>query len=314
MQISKMKSVLLSTLLLVMMLSGCSTKPLIKTEPLSLKSPRFGHAAVNDGNKLYVLAGSNKSGFLSDIEIIDPVTQEIQVLKNKLIPRRYFSAVWDGKNSIYILGGMSQAFGKTRFENRVEVFNTLTHEVSYTTPLPYPTRINSAVFLNDRIFVFGGAYPKNGKLAPTAKVAVFNTKKQKWYRGSDMPTAKTTRAVVKDNIIYVVGGYDRKTSLNVFEKFDPRVNKWESLPPVPTGISAHSATVVKDKLFVFGDYNNLKSTYSYDFKSEQWEKVEIEYKASRHNAATTLADVTYVIGGNTGTSGPFHDYIQIFKL
>ncbi len=314
MPFSKMKLALLSTLLLVMMLSGCSTKPSINTSPFSLETPRLGHAAVNDGRKIYVLAGSNKSGFLSDIEIIDPVTREIQVLKNKLIPRRYFSAVWDGKNSIYILGGISYAFGTPRYENRVEVFNTLTQEVSFTTSLPLPTRINSAVFLDERIFVFGGAYPQKGKLAPTAKVAVFNTKTQRWFRASDMPTAKTTRAVVKDSNIYVVGGYDRKTSLNVFEKFDPRSNKWESLPPMPVGISAHSVTVVKDKLFVFGDYNNLKSTYSYDFRNEQWEKIEIGYKASRHTAATTLADVTYVIGGNTGTSGPFHDYIQIFEF
>lgn len=297
-----------------MMLSGCSTKPSINTGSLSLETPRLGHAAVNDGRKIYVLAGSNKSGFLSDIEIIDPVTREIQVLKNKLIPRRYFSAVWDGKSSIYILGGISYAFGTPRYENRVEVFNTLTQEVSFTTSLPLPTRINSAVFLDERIFVFGGAYPQEGKLAPTAKVAVFNTKTQRWFRASDMPTAKTTRAVVKGSNIYVVGGYDRKTSLNVFEKFDPRSNKWESLPPMPVGISAHSVTVVKDKLFVFGDYSNLQSTYSYDFKNEQWEKIEIGYKASRHTAATTLADVTYVIGGNTGTSGPFHDYIQIFKF
>ncbi|MCH2058645.1 MAG: hypothetical protein MK214_18940 [Thalassotalea sp.] len=129
-----------------------------------------------------------------------------------------------------------------------------------------------------------------------------------------MPTAKTTGAVVKDNLIYVVGGYDRKVSLNVFEKFDPKSNKWESLPPMPVGISAHSVTVVKDKLFLFGDYHNLKSTYSYDFKSEQWEMIEIGYKPSRHNAATTLADITYVIGGYTGGNDVSLNYIQAFKL
>ena len=143
--------------LLLMALSGCSSKPVLKAEQLSLSTARYGHAAINDGNKIYVLAGANKSGFLSDIEIIEPILETTEVLKNKLIPRRYFSAVWDGKHSIYILGGVSLEDKKFRYEKRVEVFNTITHEVSFAQPLPAPTRINSAVFLNGRVFVFGGA-------------------------------------------------------------------------------------------------------------------------------------------------------------
>jgi len=38
------------------------------------------------------------------------------------------------------------------------------------------------------------------------------------------------------------------------------------------------------------------------------------YKASRHNAAATLNDITYVIGGTTATKGSSINYIQTFKL
>jgi len=297
-----------------MVLSGCSSKPILKSEPLSLSTARFGHAAINDGNKIYVLAGANQSGFLSDIEIIDPIMAKTEVLKGKLIPRRYFSAVWDGKHSIYIIGGVSLEGKKVSFEKRVEVFNTITNEVSFAQPLSTPTRINSAVFLNGRIFVFGGSYPKEGNLKASAIVNVFNVDKNKWFRAKNMPTAKTTRAITKDGSIYVVGGFDSTSSLDVFEKFDPKLNRWESLPVMPVKISAHSVTVVKNKLFVFGDYNNLESTYSYDFLAHKWEKIDIGYKASRHNATTTLGDTTYVIGGNTSGNGPFLNYIQTFNL
>ena len=259
---SKNISLSLITLLLII-LTGCSSKPDLNSEPLSLSTARYGHAAVNDGSKIYVLAGANKSGFLSDIEIIEPLLGKKEVLKNRLIPRRYFSAVWDGKHSIYILGGVSIEDKKFRYEKRVEVFNTITHDVSFAQPLPAPTRINSAVFLNGSVFVFGGAYPSKGQLKASQIVAVLNIAQKKWVRAADMPTAKTTRAVVRDGLIYVVGGYDRTSSLDVFEKFDPQLNKWESLPTMPVGISAHSLTIVKDKLFVFGNYNNLNSTYSY---------------------------------------------------
>lgn len=299
---------------LLIAITGCSSKPIFKTNTLSLSTARFGHAAVNDGKNIYVLAGANKTGFLSDIEIIAPVLGLKKVLKSKLIPRSYFSAVWDGKDSIYILGGVSIQNKKFKYEKRVEVFNIITHEVSFAQPLPAPTRINSAVFLNGRIFVFGGAYPKDGKLTASPVVAVLDITKGKWLRAADMPTAKTTRAVEKNGLIYVVGGYDRVSSLDVFERFDPQLNEWEQLPSIPFKVSAHSLTVIDNKLFVFGNYNNLNSTYSYDFITHQWETIDIGFKGSRHNAATTLGDTTYVIGGTKSSNGPFLDYIQTFKL
>ena len=305
---------LFSLFVVFIVLTGCSSKSSLQTAELSLSTARYGHAAVNDGKNIYVLAGANKSGFLSDIEIIDPASGITKTINNTLIPRCFFSAVWDGKHSIYILGGVSIQNKKFSYEKRVEVFNTITKEVSFAQPLPAPTRINSAVFLNERIFVFGGAYPKKGKLTPSPVVAVLDIAKEKWLRAADMPTAKTTKAVAKDGLIYVVGGYNRVSSLDVFEKFDPQLNQWQQLPAMPVKISAHSLTVTNNKLFAFGSYNNLLSTYAYDFLTQVWEKVDIGYKASRHNATTTLGDTTYVIGGNTGSKGPFLNTIQTFKL
>ena len=305
---------LLISLFSIILLTSCSTNEAQVAEEFSLSTARFGHASVNDGKNLYVLAGSNKSGFLSDIEIIDPVTKKIEVLENKLIPRRYFSAVWDGKHSIYIVGGVSVKRKRLYFEKRVEVFNTITKQVSFAPSLPTPTRINSAVFLKGNIFVFGGTYPTDGGLIPSSVVTVLKISENKWVRAADMPTAKSTRAVERNGLIYVVGGYNTKTALNVFEQFDPRLNQWKTLPPLPVKISAHSVSLVDDKLFVFGNYNSLQSTYSYDFLSQKWQEVFIGYKASRHNAATTLNNITYVTGGTLTGKGPFLDYIQAFNL
>jgi len=309
------KNLLCLFILSIMLLAGCSSKPNVESNALSLSTARFGHAAVNDGEEIYVLAGKgSKSGFLTDIEIIEPISGQTKVLHNKLIPRLYFSAVWDGKHSIYIVGGVSIKDKKLLFEKRVEVFNTITHEVNFAQPLPAPTRNSGAVFLKGNIFVFGGSFPSGRTLVSSPVVAVLKKDQQKWVRAADMPTAKATSAVVKDGLIYVVGGYDGKSSLNTFERFDPISNKWESLSSIPVGISAHSLTLIKNKLFVFGNYNDLDSTYSYDFDTLKWDKIDIGYKASRHNATTTLGDTTYVIGGTTGSDGPFLDDIQTFKL
>ena len=261
---------------------------------------------------MYLLVRIEQAFFL--IEIIEPESGKITVLKDHLIPRRYFSAVWDGKHSIYILGGVSLEGTRFRFEKRVEVFNTITHKVSFVEQLPAPTRINSAVYLDGNIFVLGGTYSKLKKLTATPMVAKFNVASNKWEQVADMPTAKSTQAIVKDGFIYAVGGYNHMSSLNAFERFDPVLNQWQSLPEMPAKVSAHSVTLVDEKLYVFGNYRKMKSTYSYDFLTAKWKKIDIGYKKSRHNAATTLNGTTYVIGGNTGSNGPFLDYIQTFNL
>jgi len=302
--------------LTLFLLSGCSSKLVLETgsSTLSLHTARFGHAVVSDGSKIYALAGSNERGFLSDIEIIDPISKKKQILGNQLLRRRYFSAVWDGDHSIYILGGVSIRARSLSYQDKVEVFDTITHEVSYASPLPIPTRTNGAVFLDGKIYVLGGTRPVKRKSTPTALVLVYNIAEDRWSRAADMPTAKTAKAVVKNGQIYVVGGYDTKSSMDVFEKYNPKTNQWKSLPSLPEKNSAHSLTIVKDKLYVFGNYNHMTSTYRYDFSTQQWEKINIGYKASRHNDATTLGDKAYVIGGNAGRSGPYLDDIQIFEF
>jgi N-acetylneuraminic acid mutarotase len=308
------------SLLLLIGISGCSSafRQSANTQSsLHLQTPRFGHAVVNDGQKIYVLAGANETGFLADIEIIDPLSGKTEVLPKHLIPRRYFSAVWDGQHSIYLIGGISHTENGRRLERRVEVFDTITHQVKFTQSLPAPTRINSAVYLNGKIFVFGGTGPtsrQNSKSKAKAITGYYDIALNRWIRVADMPTAKTTRAAVYKGQIFVIGGYDGSEALDVFERFDPTTNNWHSLPALPQPISAHSVTVAGDSLYVFGDYQELDSNYRYDFLKQQWQTLDIGYKASRHNAATTLANRIYVIGGNTGGNGPFLDYIQQFNL
>ncbi|QOL25390.1 kelch repeat-containing protein [Thalassotalea sp. LPB0316] len=310
----------LSSIILACLLSACqstqqvSDETLVQSTELQLQTPRYGHAAINDGQRIFVFGGANQDGFVTDVEIIDPVAKTSYVVKDKLIPRRYFSAVFDGQQSVYIIGGVSAQGGKFRFEKTVEIFDTVSHQVSYATELKAPTRINTAVYYQDEIFVFGGAYPTKNGLNVSKLALAYNTYTQQWRRLADMPSAKTTRAIVHDQAIYVVGGFDRTSSMNVFERFLPQDNAWQKLPAMPFEASAHSLSLVGDKLYVFGDYTNLSQTYVYDFTNEQWQQVNIGYQASRHNSATTIDGVTYVIGGNTGTSGPFLNSIQAFDL
>jgi N-acetylneuraminic acid mutarotase len=303
---------------LLALLNACSSvNTTTSSNELSLQTARYAHAAASDGKLIYVFAGSNGGSFLSDIEIINPLTGKVAVLENKVIPRRYFSAVWDGQHSIYLIGGISYVAGILSLERRVEVFDLRTQEVTFAKSIPEASRNSRSVFLDGRIYVFGGAISNRStrhKLAPTSLSAAYDIASNKWIKLAAMPSAKTTAPIVKDGLVYVAGGYNQKKALNVFERYDPKTNKWQTLPALPRNISAHSMAMVGNKLVLFGDYEKLESTLSYDFEQKAWTEVDLGYQASRHNASVTIGNTVYVVGGNINSAGKSVDSIQGFIL
>lgn len=312
-----LKQCLLLTTLLFGLTACSHTSP--ESGATLLKS-RYGHAAVQDGKRIYILSGASHSVLLSDVEVYDPVSGKTEHWKEKLIPRQYFSAVWDGKESIYILGGISiSPEGRLGprlpiVQSKVEILNTRTGEVTYAPDLPAPTSNNTAVFSQGRILVFGGSRFALDRLVPVPTVAIYDIASQQWFKGKDMPEPKDSQAVVKDGWVYLVGGYNQRRGLNSFARYSPDLNEWQVLPDMPVRLSAHSMTVRQNQLLVFGDYNETDSTYSYDFAKAQWQKLDLGYKASRHSAAVTFHDDVYVFGGNAGNNGPLLNIIQKFSF
>lgn len=302
------------------LVAGCVSAPNSTQTGQTLAEPRYGHAAVSDNESIYVIGGANQNGLLTSIEIIDPDTKQITVLRDKLIPRRYLTAVWDGNESIYIFGGMSESKGGLWQEKAVQVFNTRTHKITTTTSMPVPRRFNSAVRLNDKIYVVGGSayYPGRVRneyhlrVTPLTTALDLNTKK--WSRLANLPTPVSTRAFTYHDKVCAIGGYDGENSWPSFNCYSEATGNWQSMPDAPVPVSAHSVAVHSNKLYVFGDYENLDQVLMFDFSSNTWSHIDSAYRASRHNAAVVFGNEVFVIGGNTGTAGPFLDDIQVLSL
>jgi N-acetylneuraminic acid mutarotase len=312
-----------AVLMLLTSLMGCtsitsvpSKESLLTSQVFTLKlnHGRYGHAIVNNGEHIFVLGGSGKHGLLSSLEIIDPQTGTIEQVNNLLIPRRYHTAVWDGNDSIYIMGGMSAVtYGKKRRllrEPRMEVFDIPSRQSKIIGKIPEASRFGSAQYYDDKIFFMGGSR----QYSATSTVGIYDVTKDKWKLTEKMPTPKDTKTIQYGQYLFAIGGYNGKSPLNVFERYNITTGKWQSLASIPQKLSAHSVVVFDNKIVSFGDYTRLDNTLIYDFKTEAWHQTTIGYLPSRHNAATVLNNRIYVIGGNTDGSGSHLDTIQVFGL
>ena len=306
--------------ILLTLLMGCKSMPikesLLTSQAFTLKlnHGRYGHTIVNNGEHIFVFGGSGEHGLLSNLEIIDPKTGTIEQVNHVLIPRRYHTAVWDGKDSIYIMGGMSAVtYGKKRRllrDPRIEVFDIPSRQSKIIGEMPAARRFGSAQYHDDKIFLMGGSR----QYSATSTVGIYDVTKDKWQLTAKMPTPKETKTIQYGQYLFTIGGYNGKSPLNVFERYNITTGKWLSLAPIPQTLSAHSVVVFNNKIVSFGDYTKLDNTLIYDFKTEAWQQVTIGYLPSRHNAATVLNNEIYVIGGTTDGRGSHLDTIQVFGL
>ena len=315
--------------IVLLFITGCNTTPPSETignpvgiltarsQEFTLAEARYGHSVANDGEKIFVFGGTTSSGFSGDIEIIDPQTNTSLLLKSKLIPRRYFSAVWDGRESVYIIGGMSLEGRRPYLQSAVEVFNTRTHEVTQAPSHTRATRMNTAVYSDDKIYVFGGTTASAGLrkgLKHVPWVSVYDTKTQQWTESDEMPVAYATEAVVYNNAIYLAGGFNGRKQFDTFYQFIPASSQWRELTSLPVETSAHAMTVINNDLYTFGNYDELEQTLRYNFDTGQWSNANLPLVPRRHAATTTLGSDIYMIGGTVSRSDLFVDSVQIFTF
>jgi hypothetical protein len=298
---------------LLILLGGCSDFTNAPTPTLRLQTGRYGHSVVSDGSLLYVVGGSGPNGLLGDVEAIDPKTGKSEVITTDLVPRRYHSAIIKGKD-IYIVGGQSRRGA----ESSVEIFNLESRSIRQAAPLPTPRRLSKSVIVGNEIYVIGGQDQKqlNGGLKErTAIVEVLDTAHNTWRRAPPMPTARECAVIASRDKIYTIGGYNGgETGLPKIEVYDVEPARWIAEPDAPFNLSAHSALLIKNNIFTFGDYKMLDRVARYCLRDQKWTVLDVEYEPSRHNAAVVVGREVFVVGGNIASSGSHLDLIQRYTI
>ena len=312
-----------SLLASLIILGGCASSISLSPEVINraqvtqshLNAPRFGHSVVQVGDSVYTIGGLNKNGLLTSIEVIDTQTLKSTIKQIDITPRVYGSAVWDGKDSIYVIGGLTN-INQGAYRAHLDIINIKTLEVTTGPDMPIRCDRPSASRVGNDIYVSGGMCDTDNRneTGYSSVVQKYSLDSQTWSSVAPLPHRMETKTVTANGKLYAVGGYTGKSAVTTVVQYDPESDTWLELPPLPVKTSAHSLVAVGDSIIVLGDYEEMNRSLLYDTNKRVWNELTIPFKPVRHASASNKDNQVILVGGNTGSNGPFHNYIQSIQI
>ncbi|KAM4694320.1 kelch repeat and BTB domain-containing protein 11 [Discoglossus pictus] len=135
--------------------------------------------------------------------------------------------------------------------------------------------------LYNYLFVAGGIKGSGEKAKLSDQVFCYNPLTDSWEKVRSLSQPRSQlKLLALDGYLYAIGG----ECLLTVEKYDPRLDRWSSVAPIPKGAFAvaHEATACNGEIYVSGGtlfYRLLK----YDPKRDEWQ--ECPYNNSRRRSA-----------------------------
>ncbi|XP_064189084.1 kelch repeat and BTB domain-containing protein 11 [Anguilla rostrata] len=169
----------------------------------------------------------------------------------------------------------------------IHYYNEATDEWTSLTLMPEDVNTKGCGIctMYNYLFVAGGIRGSGDRGKVSDKVFCYNPVTDSWSEVRPLNQARSQLKLVSaDGYLYAIGG----ECLFTVEKYDPRMDRWTSVAPLPKGAFAvaHEATTCNGEVYVSGGslfYRLLK----YDPKRDEWQ--ECPYNNSRKRSADMVA-------------------------
>lgn len=169
------------------------------------------------------------------------------------------------------------------------------------TPAARPTRYNSSVYWDGKIYKLGGNDP-----GAEPFLDIYDIATDTWSTGADMLTARYYfDCAAIDAKIYCAGGYPT-TGNTELQIYDIATDSWSTGAPLPAGRYAYTAVALDGKYYVIGGYTTSyqATVLAYDPVSNTWDETLPDMSVARRDAQSgVIGGKIYVISGRSSSSG-----------
>jgi N-acetylneuraminic acid mutarotase/glucose/arabinose dehydrogenase len=202
--------------------------------------------------------------------------------------------------------------------NATMAFDWVTEAWYSLAPRPFPGDHHAAEVIKGRLYLFGGL---NGE-AP-GKVQIYDPLTDSWSLGADIPfaTGSASTALIGGKV-YLAGGIVGTATTSEAAVYDPVLNMWTPIAPMPAGRNHAAAGTDRKRFYVFGGRGpgsgsanevaiGFDDTQVYDPTTNTWQTSAVPasllpplpQKRGGMGKAAYLGGEFYVIGGETTSGG-----------
>jgi hypothetical protein len=215
---------------------------------------------------------------------------------------------------IYLSGGTRWALGGGSFD-QLWVYDPATDAWRTLRPMPAKRHAHAMVALNGLLYVVGGIVNPQER---AAEVWVYDPKTDRWsVPRTALPTLREhVTAVAEAGKVYVIGGRCQG-NVATLESYDPRTNRWEHLPDMPSARSGLTSGVIGDEIHVTGgedpnSYRAYPEHEVFNIRTGTWSRFP-DLPLPRHGVGSAVVDGRwYVTGGSQFPGTGESDTVYVF--
>lgn len=173
---------------------------------------------------------------------------------------------------VYSFSGIDTSKSHNGIHLKSYRFNTLSQQWITLPSLPDTMGkiAASAVYINDRIYIFGGYHvTADGNEYSSDKVHVFNPETNQFENDAmNIPTSidDHVQAVWRDSLVYIITGWSNTGNVSDIQIFDPFNNSWTVTNTPNTNqykVFGASGTIIGDTIYYFGG-----AAYAFNFPGQ----------------------------------------------
>src|SRR5713101_7560380 len=149
----------------------------------------------------------------------------------------------------------------------------------------------------------------------TNQTLLYNINTDSWSTGAPAPLPARAEAAYGETthggFLYVIGGGNSGVALSDLQRYDPVLNAWTTLAPMPTARAGAAAAVIDDGIFVIGGRQStsgpcsggpyLQTVEKYDIDTDTWCFVAPLLTPRSDLAAVAHGGKIFVFGGCSDT-------------
>jgi len=213
-----------------------------------MPTPRRRLAVIAHRGQIYAIAGANRSGVSSAVEIYLPDVDEWKHGADKPTSVESIGAV-ELEGRIYLPGGR---MGDGRMSDQLEIYEPgagASGAWSTGQSMPKGMCAYALAAYGGDLYLFGG-WDGRSYVSESYR---YCPREDQWYPLPPMPTPRAfAGAGTIGERIYVVGGYNEQVELATCEMYDPGEGAWETCPPMNAPRGGLSVAVIADTLYAIG--------------------------------------------------------------